>query len=328
VREPSRNGSPPSPERALVTGGLGFVGSHLCAQLLRDGTEVAVLDDLSLGAPENLREHAPAVTLFRADVRDAEAVRRSVAEFSPTAVFHLAAVHYIPACEADPVRAIEVNVAGTEAVLQACLAAPGLHALVLASTGAVYAPSAAAHGEDSPLGPTDVYGHTKLWAEQLVALFHARRGVPTAVARLFNVFGPSETNPHLIPTVIRQAERAAELALGDLSTRRDYVFAEDVAGALAAMARACARDGGARTCNVGSERAAPGTEVVRLVGELMGRELTVRRDATRLRPSDRPLLLSDCALARASLDWSAGTSLADGLRQAVDRPLAAGVEVG
>jgi UDP-glucose 4-epimerase len=317
--------------RVLVTGGCGFVGSSLVRKLVADGdSDVLVLDDLSLGRPENLGPALSEVTLAEVDLRERDAVVEAVTGLAPQTVIHLAAIHFIPACDADPKRCIDVNVGGTQSLLDGCEAA-GVGAVVIASTAAVYAPGGAAHSDDAELGPIDIYGMSKLWAEQLLALFHRRTGIPGGVARLFNVFGPGETNPHLIPAVIRQAESSAELRLGNLATRRDYVFVEDVAQGLIDLASGVRDRVGAGedplTCNLGREQAVDGFELVQAVGELMQRELRVVGDPARMRTSDRPLLLSDCSRARSLLGWSARTSLHDGLGAAIARPTAAGVRV-
>ena len=121
----------------------------------------------------------------------------------------------------------------------------------MASTAAVYAPSEQPHDETSAIGPTDIYGLTKLWTEQLAELFHRKTGKPVGVARLFNVFGPGETNPHLIPTIVLQLQRGSELRLGNLRTKRDYVYVEDVARGLISLARDRLA-GKSVTCNLGT----------------------------------------------------------------------------
>jgi UDP-glucose 4-epimerase len=319
-----------SRERVMVTGGFGFVGSAVVRRLLRAGTaEVQVLDDCSLGVPENLGESVTDVRCARADIRDANAVADALGELRPDVVIHLAALHFIPACESDRKRCIDVNVGGTQAVLDAA-AATGVQAVVLASTAAVYAPDLRAHGEDARIGPTDIYGASKLFAEQLGELFHRTTGSPVGIARLFNVFGPGETNPHLIPAVIRQAERGASLRLGNLSTKRDYVFVDDVADgliALATRAREQSDGDGLLRCNLGREEAVDGHVLVNEIAQLMGVELSVASDPARMRRSDRPVLLSDCSGARRRLSWRARTSLRDGLSAALERPTAVGVEV-
>ena len=307
--------------RALVTGGCGFIGAGLCRRLSEAGDEVISLDDLSLGSETAVGAD---VRVLVADVLDPD-LGEVFAAIRPEVVFHLAAIHFIPACEADPARAIAVNVEGTQRVLDASAQA-GAGAVVLASSAAVYAPGPDPHREGGELGPTDVYGHTKLWAEQLAGLFGLRTGVHTAIARLFNVYGPGETNPHLIPTILRQAELGAELQLGNLSTRRSYLFVDDASEGLASLG-ARALGSPQLIANIGGSRDYDARELVDSVATLLGRELTVRTDESRLRRSDRPRLAADCSWAREQLGWEPSTSLETGLRAAARRPLATGVEV-
>jgi UDP-glucose 4-epimerase len=310
----------------MVTGGCGFVGAHLSRMLVERGLdEVIVLDDCSLGTPENIGAAAAEVTLVTPDVRDAAAVTAALEQTRPDIVIHLAAIHFIPACDADPKRCIDVNVGGTQAVLDAS-ARSGVKTVVLASTAAVYAPAEEAHREDGAIGPIDIYGLSKLWAEQLGELFHRRQGTPVAIARLFNVFGPRETNPHLIPAILAKAARSDDLALGNLSTRRDYVYTEDVAAGLIALAERAA-DHGLLRCNLGRETAIDGNELLDAVGLVLGRRLSAISDPSRIRSSDRPVLLSDCSRAHELLDWRAGTGLEQGLKVLARDPTATGVEV-
>ena len=311
----------------MVTGGCGFVGSRLVRMLVRQGAgEVVVLDDCSLGVPENLGPARDQVKIVKVDVRDSSAVVEAMTSLRPDTVIHLAAIHFIPACDADPKRCVDVNVGGTQSILDGC-AESEVKAVVLASTAAVYAsPIRRRTTRDRKSPQIDIYGLTKLWSEQLGGLFNSRTNIPVGVARLFNVFGPGETNPHLIPAVIRQAERGDELRLGNLSTKRDYVFVDDVAGGLIKLADRV-RETGSMTCNLGREEAVDGVALVRAIGELMGRALNVVTDPARVRESDRPLLLSNCARAHELLEWSAVTTLRSGLAAAVAEPTAAGIAV-
>ena len=292
---------------ALVTGACGFVGSRLVARLAEAGEDVVALDDLSVGSTDSL---PPGVKLAQADVRDTGTVTELIAAHRPTTVFHLAAIHFVPACNADPPAALSVNVVGTQSLLTALERAHLPDALVLASTGAVYEPSIAAHHETSPVGPDDVYGYSKLWSEQAVRLWERRTGVACGVARLFNVVGPGETNPHLVPEILAQAAAGDTLRLGNLDSRRDFVYVDDVVSGLHGLA------GHAATVNLGSGKAVDGHTIVEELGGVLGRTLTAVADPERLRPSDRPVLLSDPSAARDLLGWSADTSLRDALATA------------
>jgi UDP-glucose 4-epimerase len=316
-----------SDRRAVVTGGAGFVGAALCTRLVRDGWSVSAVDDCRLGDPANWPSDVVGeIGHLKVDIRDGGAVEGLLRSVQPSLVYHLAAVHFIPLCEELPAQAIDVNVAGTQSVLTACARVSPESSIVFTSSGAVYAPSLGPHTEGSLIGPTDVYGHTKMWGEQLLTLHHRKTSAGVGIARLFNVFGPRETNPHFIPAVLNQAKVTDTLQLGNLETRRDYVFTEDVADALSLIG-ATASAGAMRTFNVGSERALSGADVLDAVGALLGRKLHSAIDSNRVRASDRPLLLSDCAQAHEQLGWSARTSLADGLEAALMQPLAQGVDL-
>lgn len=310
--------------RALITGGFGFVGSQLCRALVERGYEVAALDDLSVGSEENLApELAREVQPLVADVRDLDTVERHVVQFRPTAVFHLAAVHFIPTCEQQPTLAISVNVTGTQAVLEACAKSGLVESVVVASSGAVYEPSSQAHSETDALGPTDVYGYSKEWTEKLATYFNDKTGIPVGIARIFNVIGPGETNAHLLPAIIEQIRDGGQLRLGNLSTRRDYVFSADIADGLTRLSEGC-RDKGVLTCNLGSESAVSGTELVEVVARVAGHALSVASDPARFRESDRPMLLSDCSRAHGALGWRADTTIDDAVAAALARPFAEG----
>lgn len=314
--------------RCLVTGGCGFVGSALIRRLLADRCEVLVLDDMSRGSVENLGPDLDRVSVLERDVTGS--LNRIFSSFQPESVFHLAALHFIPECDADPARCLRVNVDGTRSVLNAMAALREPTSLVLASSAAVYAPADGPHQEqDDSLGPIDVYGYSKLWAEELATGFAARTGTGVGIARLFNVFGPGETNAHFIPSLVAQMKSGKPVRLGNLSSKRDYVFVDDVADALLRLARYtrdghCA-DGGTATVNIGTGRAYSGREVVGALAGFDPAGVDPVVDPSRLRPVDRPSLLADPTLAQKLLDWAPRTSLVDGLRAAWDRPVGAGV---
>jgi len=306
--------------RCLVTGGCGFVGSALVRRLLAQSCDVVVVDDLSRGSPENFGPDRDRVQVVREDVTNG--LGPIFASFQPQVVFHLAALHFIPDCDADPARCLRVNVDGTRAVLEATAALRQRVCLVLASSAAVYAPAdGPLREQEDSLGPVDVYGHSKRWAEELAVDFAARTGTALGLARLFNVFGPGETNAHFIPSLICQLKAGESVRLGNLSTKRDYVFVDDVAEALLRLAR-YGGDGRSATVNIGSGRAYSGHEVVQALADT-----APDIDPSRFRPVDRPVLLSDPTLAQKLLDWTPRTSLFDGLRAAWDRPVGAGVSL-
>ena len=298
----------------VVTGGAGFIGRTLVAKLAAEGQRVVVLDNLL-----QFRDREPpelSAELVVGDVRDRGLVLSLLERSRPETVYHLAAIHFIPACEADPAECISVNVAGTAALLEACSMLTPIPACVLASSGAVYAPSLYAHREEETPAPIDVYGLSKLWMEQLAALFARRHGMPVAVARLFNTYGPGETNPHFIPTLLDQVMAGGAIRVGNIDSRRDYVHVSDVARALAAM------PGRSQTLNIGGGRAISGHEVIEAVERAVGRRLDVQVDASQVRKVDQPVLLSDSTKARELLGWRPEVVFEEGIAE-----LVAGVRV-
>ncbi|MGH7895271.1 MAG: NAD-dependent epimerase/dehydratase family protein [Candidatus Binatia bacterium] len=306
----------------MVLGGAGFVGHHLVPRLLDDGRDVVVIDNLSRGSIERFGPHLgdPRLHVVRGDVTDAVLLRTIVADVRPSVVFHLAAIHFIPHCVAHPSEALVVNVVGTQLVLDALAVVPEAR-LVFASTADVYAPSDRPHREDDPIATTNVYGATKRFCEELFAF--ERRTNPArriVTARLFNVFGPGETNPHVLPDIMDALRRGGALRLGNLEPRRDYVHARDVADALVRLA---AYEGPETVFNVGT---GIGTSVRGLVDslcEVLDRPLRVEQDPARVRPIERMHLVADNGLARRELGWTPRVALREGLRDLALRELAA-----
>jgi UDP-glucose 4-epimerase len=287
-----------SGDKVLVTGGAGFIGSALCRLLCQRGHEVVALDDLSVGSPARVPAGA---RLVRGDVRDSPAVGRLMEELRPRRVFHLAALHYIPDCNARPVETLGINVGGTRVLLEACRRRQP-ESVFVASTAAVYPPTGSPFREETAIGPIDIYGHSKAMTEDLARLFHRETGARTVVGRLFNVFGPHDANPHLIPAVLGQVRRGQDvLELGNLDPVRDYVHVEDVAAGILAAESA----GGAEleVYNIGSGQGRSVREVVAAVEAAAGRRLSVIQAAERLRAVERQELVGEIAKLSQATGW-------------------------
>ena len=293
----------------LVTGGAGFVGATLVADLLAEARSVVVYDSFFTGVRPN---SASGLTVIDGDIRDELRLRAVVQEHAPAAVIHLAALHYIPYCDAHPVDTMHVNVVGLQALLEACRGAR-LSRLVFASSAAVYGISSSPHSEDIPPDPQDVYGLSKHVGEQQVSAFHRTTGTPCVIARLFNVYGRGETNPHVIPEILRQlAEHGDALQLGNVTPRRDYVHVTDVSRALRLFLGST--DPACRTYNVGTSHAVSVAEIVAELEAILGHTIAVEQAAGKLRTVDRPNLQADISRLRADFGWSPNTTLSDGLR--------------
>ena len=293
---------------ALVIGGAGFVGQHLVRRLRTAGVVVAVLDNFARGRVEVLPDD---VRVHRGDIAAAGVVEAAVRDERPQVIYHLAANHFIPQCIAEPAETLQVNVVGTQRVLDAVACVPTVR-LVFASTADVYTPSDRPHTEADPIGSPNVYGLSKWVGEQLIA--QAARRFPAArflTVRLFNVFGPGETNPHIIPEMVRQVSEQGRFRLGNLEALRDYVHVEDVADVLLAL-RSYA--GGESIFNVGTGVPTSVHDLIAAFAAVLGRVVEVEQDATRMRAAERGRLIADATRARGELQWAPQRSLHDGLR--------------
>jgi len=305
--------------RIMVIGGNGFVGRPL-TRMLADGHEVCVLDALRYGPPRFPPEELARLFMIHADITDPDQVAAAMRSFSPEAVIHLAAIHYIPECEQDPVLAVRTNVAGTMSLLAAC--PPGCR-FVFASSGAVYAPEARPHREDeSPVAPSDVYGFTKLHGEHYVRHMARQRGLAAVVVRLFNVIGPGETNPHLLPEILAQLIAGhRRISLGNLTARRDYIHVEDAARGFRAAALAGAvAPGECVTVNLGTGQAYAVGEILSRLRRIGGADFTVETDPARLRAVDRPVLAADIARIRELFGWHPRHTIDTALADLWERP--------
>ncbi len=219
----------------LVTGGCGFIGSHLCAALRARGDRVRVLDDLSTGSEVNL---APGAALLRGDVSDPAAVREAIA--GADGCFHLAAVASVERGAREWLATHRTNLSGTVAVLEAAARGGGATPIVYASSAAVYGDHAALPlGEDAPTRPLSAYGADKLGCELHARVAGHVHGIPTLGLRFFNVFGPRQDPRSPYSGVIsifcdKLARGEAVDVFGDGLQTRDFVFVADVVAALLA----------------------------------------------------------------------------------------------
>ncbi len=217
---------------SLVTGGAGFIGSHLVEALVRRGDRVRVLDDFSTGSRENLA--GLDVEIVRGDIRD-----RSVAAAALAGVqtlYHLAAAVSVSQSVADPHRCYEVNLLGTLTLLEAGRAS-GLGRAVLASSCAVYGDGEGPAVEDAPARPLSPYADSKLAMEGLARLYSRIHGPPSVCLRFFNVYGPRQSPMSdyaaVIPRFLRALVQGDRLEIhGDGRQTRDFVFIGDAVGAI------------------------------------------------------------------------------------------------
>jgi UDP-glucose 4-epimerase len=300
----------------LVTGGIGYVGRELVRQLIAQREfEIHVLDNLASGEHRLAQMEQKGFALHRHDIRDVDAVAKLLGKIKPAIIYHLAAVHFIPACEAAPGDAVAINVTGTVNLLNA---APAGAKFVFASSAAVYRPLPDAHLEcNEELGPVDIYGYTKLHGEHFVRHFHDQNKIRGVIVRLFNVVGPGETNPHLVPAIIGQlASGKTQLALGNLFPHRDYIDVSDVATGFRALGANEVFEGGPLISNLGTGHTHSVGDVVTTIAAAAGVKLDIQQDPARMRAVDRPMLKASTEKLKQITNWTPTMSLSQSMQRA------------
>lgn len=304
----------------IVTGGAGFIGSMLCKLLVERGDDVVVIDNLRNGRRQVVDALGPKAHLLEVDIRDTEAVRKIIKDVHPESLCHLAAIHFIPYCNAHPLEAMDINVQGTLSVLEACKIVPP-KMVVIASTAAVYDICDGPCRETDVPRPLDIYGVSKHTCEQLARLYTADTEAPCIAMRIFNAVGPNETNLHLVPQLLNQLIRGeSTIALGNLEPRRDYIDTTDLARALI-----CALDhkqNGYDVFNAGTGEEYSVRDVLEMCENILDREIEIKQTPDLVRKVDRMHLCADNHKIREATGWQPKV----GIQEALRKLLEAGVE--
>lgn len=299
---------------ALVTGGGGFIGSHLTRRLLRDGYTVRVLDNFATGRRENLREVLEEIELIEGDLQSYERVHNAVRGCE--LVFHLGALPSVPRSIQDPLTSNATNVVGTLNVLLAARD-EGVRRVVYASSSSVYGASEELpKREEMPALPIAPYAVSKLAAEGNCRAFHEVYGLETVALRYFNVFGPGQDPQSqyaaVIPNFITAAlEGRSPIIHGDGEQSRDFTYVDNAVEANVLAADAEGATG--RVFNIAYGERTTLNEIVARVGELSGGEVeAVHVDP---RPGDVRHSLADISQAREALGYEPMIDFGEGLRR-------------
>lgn len=309
-------------QRTLVTGAGGFIGSHLVELLVRRGARVrAVVRYNSRNDPGHLAalpaEVRDEVEVRALDVTDPYAVDRAVEGCA--CVFHLAALIGIPYSYVAPASYVDTNVRGTLHLLEAARR-HGAERVVHTSTSEVYGTARYTPIDEAhPLQGQSPYSASKIGADQLAESYHRAFGVPVAILRPFNTYGPRQSARAVIPTIVAQlAAGSRELRLGSTSPVRDFTFVTDTARAFVAVAEA---DGAVGTvCNAGSGKGITVGDLAAKIMELMGARADLITDAERVRPERSEVfeLLASAERIHRLSGWRPEVGLEDGLQRVIE----------
>lgn len=300
----------------LVTGGAGFIGSHIAAALAARGDDVRVFDNFSTGKHSNLAQ-VPQAEIVEGDLRDRAAVARAVNGMNY--VLHLAAMVSVPQSMSDPVSTDAVNVTGTLHVLEAARQA-GVRRVVLASSCAVYGDNDELPlKEISQTRPLSPYAASKLTGEILCQTYYRAYGLPTVCLRYFNIYGPrQDPNSEYAAVIPKFAQRLKAgqppTVFGDGTQTRDFVHVSDV---VRANLLACERDGAiGQVLNVASGRGTSLLDLISTLNDLLG--ASIGPEFAPARSGDIRHSRGDGALIATTLGFRPEMSLVDGLKTIIE----------
>jgi len=302
--------------RALVTGGAGFIGSHIVEELLREGASVRVLDNFSSGKRENLETFHGDLEILEGDLRDAQAIKTATRDVD--LIFHLAAFISVPLSMQDPETCFAINVAGTVTLLEAARQA-GVRKVVLSSSAAVYGNTDIfPTGEETPLQPLSPYALSKQVNEQYARLYTQVFNLPVIALRYFNVYGPRQRSDSAYAAAVciftRRLVNGEPITIfGDGKQSRDFIFVKDVARANLQSAES---DVAGEIFNVCAGRETSLLDLLEELSEVFPRQPEVLFDAPRA--GDIYRSVGNPAKAAKILGFRAVTSLANGLAQTME----------
>lgn len=308
-------------QRILVTGAGGFIGSHLTEALVRRGYDVRAMveynSNSSWGWLDTVGDDIKSsVEVVLSDIRDPHAMRLAVKGCD--LVLHLAALIAIPYSYAAPQSYVDTNITGTLNLLQAARDL-GVSRFVHTSTSEVYGTARFVPiTEEHPLQGQSPYAASKIGADQMALSFHRSFELPVSVIRPFNTYGPRQSARAVIPTIITQVlSGKTQLHLGSLHPTRDFNYVADVAAGFIAVAEAAGSVG--EVINVGSNFEISIGDTVRVIAEVLGRDVTIQQDDQRLRPalSEVERLWADNAKAASLAHWRPAYGGLEGFRRGI-----------
>jgi len=298
--------------RIIVTGGAGFIGSHIVDAYLAKGHEVFVVDDLSTGSKTNLHKKA---TLYVIDLVD-PALRKVLAEISPDVVSHHAAQMNLRRSVEDPLFDARTNILGLLNVLEACKGLKVKKILFASSGGAVYGeqekfPAA----EDHPTRPLSPYGVSKITGEHYLYCYQSAFGIPYTALRYSNVYGPrqnSEGEAGVVAIFIRQLlDGRSPTINGDGKQTRDYVYVDDVVAANVAALESSFSG----SLNIGTGKETTVLTIFSLLRDGLGVDIAALHGPAKVGEQERSCI--DASRAGSAFGWTARTRLEEGLRETI-----------
>lgn len=299
-------------KRVLVTGGAGFIGSEVVAQLLQKGSHVTVLDNFSSGKIHYLPTNNKRLKVIKGDIRNQEKVHRAIK--NQEAVIHLAALPFIPDSFYYPADFFDVNTIGSVNMLWSSIKAKSVEIFVQISTSEVYGSAQFVPMDEShPTNPHSTYAVSKLAGDRAAFTLHKENGFPVVIIRPFNSYGPRYTQPYIIPEIMNQIINGSkEITLGNVNSSRDFTFVSDTAEAiLKSITRERAKG---EIINVGSGSEITIRDLAYKIAKVAKKKIKIKYDESRERPYDVVRLVCNSRKAETLIGWKPTIPIEKGLR--------------
>jgi nucleoside-diphosphate-sugar epimerase len=306
----------------MVAGGAGFVGSAIVRELLRQRVIVVSYDNYLHGHPAHVAGLSGPLTVIHGDVRDDWSLFKALREHNVEYIIDCVGDTFVPTAYEMPERFFDINVGGTLHLLKA-MQALSLKRMVYVSSTEVYGEVPGKCNEQTGFNPSNTYAVSKAAADRLCYTYHVEHAVPVVIARIFNCYGPRETEPYVIPEIIAQLYRGPRITLGNTNAERDFTFVHDTANALISVLESDVPNGEA--LNVGSDTVYTVDYLAHKLADIMGiKSLEIVPDPARFRRLDVQRFRCDNTKLRKYTNWKPSVGIDEGLRMTVDWFLANG----
>jgi nucleoside-diphosphate-sugar epimerase len=301
----------------MVAGGAGFVGSAIVRELLQIGSTVVCYDNYLHGHPAHVAGLKGPFTAIHGDVRDDWSLLKALRDNQVEYIIDCVGDTFVPTAYIMPQRFFDINVDGTLHLLRA-VEALSIKRMVYVSSTEVYGEmDCAKYNEETPLNPVNTYAVSKAAADRLCYTHFLEHGVPVVIARIFNCYGPRETEPYVIPEIIAQLHRGPRVALGNIKAERDFTFVHDTARALISVLTSDLPNG--EVVNVGSDTSYSVEWLARKLAEIMEvKSLEIVMDPTKFRRHDIDRFRCDNTKLLKITNWKPSVRIEDGLKTTVD----------
>ncbi len=299
--------------KILVTGGAGFIGSHLANELIRQGNKVIVVDDLSSGKKENV---SPKAKFYKTDVRSNK-IAEIFKKEKPEVVFHFAARPLVQDAYKNPYEAIEVNIMGTVNVLEACRQQKNIKSIIVVSSDKAYGKAKELpYKEDHPLRGDHPYDASKSSADLIARAYFTTYGLPIKITRFSNVFGPGDLNfSRIIPGIVESAIKNKKLLIrSDGKMIREYTYIKDIVNGCIRLA-GHKKDLG-EAFNFGSENVLSVLDIVKKSEVALGKKINYK--ILNIAKNEIPEQYLDWSKAKEKLRWQPETTFEKGIQETYD----------